>query len=98
MSHTLVENATAAAAALDDVRLALEESGADMTHVAASGYGDAVRNKGDGLVEVDSGSLKPVTVGCDSNGVYISDTMSDKAKVLFGRDSTGIYTKGVEAG
>lgn len=94
MSHTLTENVTTAANALEDVREALSESGMDMTNVPASDYGDAVRSKGDGLVAPDTDSLKPVTIGCDSSGVYISDTMADKAKVLFGRDSTGIYTKG----
>ena len=96
MSHTLTENVAAAANALEDVRAALSESGMDMTNVPASDYGDAVRNKGDGLVAPDADSLKPVTIGYDANGVYVSDTLADKAKVLFGRDSTGIYTKGVE--
>lgn len=96
MSHTLTQNVAAAADALEDVRAALSESGMDMTHVPASDYGDAVRNKGDGLVAPDTDSLKPVTVGYDANGVYISDTSADRTKVLFGRDSTGIYTKGVE--
>ena len=96
MSHTLTQNVTAAAAALNDVAAALTEAGVDMTNVPASDYGDTVRaNVGGGGTQP---TLNAPTISRSGDTINISNPASNGSfvsgyKVFIGDTLRGTTTQ-----
>ena len=72
-NHTLTQNASAAAAALNDVRAALTEVGVVMTNVPASDYGDTVRENVGGVQP----TLYAPSISRSNDTIYISNPSSN---------------------